>query len=383
MINPATGEVIARDESTLVGPMIPRSQYETAVEYFDIASKEACVVLAGGEKLKLPGALANGLWLQPTILSGVKPGMKVHDDEIFGPILSITCFSDEAEAEILARAGFDDVLIANQVVGKHKLERLMKVAGTIKLGVALDHRDQFRDISDVADRAGVTLGIPIEVDIGMGRCGVAPGESALELVRQVVDRPGLRFDGLQAFEGHLVYIENKEERQRLTLEAMQRVIRTRRLIADSGISVGAISGGSSSTYSFIADLEGTDEVQAVTYATMDCVYRHVAPEFEQSLSILTRVISRARPKAAVLDVGVKGVGHEFGVPEIKGYPEIEIPFFKYEEHCMICKAPDWSIGQTLELIPSHACTTCNLYRPFHVHEKGRIIDVWPMKHPGC
>lgn len=93
-----------RDESTLVGPMITRSQYEIALKYFDLATKEGCRVLAGGGKLALRGALARGFWLQPTLLSGVKPGMKVADEEIFGPVLSIIRFKDEAEAVRIANA---------------------------------------------------------------------------------------------------------------------------------------------------------------------------------------------------------------------------------------------------------------------------------------
>jgi D-serine deaminase-like pyridoxal phosphate-dependent protein len=157
---------------------------------------------------------------------------------------------------------------------------------------------------------------------------------------------------------------------------------TRRLIERAGIPVGVISGGATSTYAITGVMEGFDELQAGTYVTMDCAYRRVNPEFEQALTVLTRVISRPKPGVSVLDVGVKGAGHEFGLPEIKGHPEIEIPFFKAEEHCVIKNTPDWPIGQPVELIPSHACTTCNLYRQFHVHEQGRVVEVWPIEASG-
>jgi D-serine deaminase-like pyridoxal phosphate-dependent protein len=115
---------------------------------------------------------------------------------------------------------------------------------------------------------------------------------------------------------------------------------------------------------------------------MDHTYQKLAPEFEQALSVLTRVISRPRSGVAVLDTGVKGVGHEFGAPKIKDHPEIEIPFFLAEEHCVVPNAPDWSIGDTVHLIPSHACTTSNLHRYFHVHEEGKLVDVWPIEASG-
>ncbi|MBI4026710.1 MAG: DSD1 family PLP-dependent enzyme [Verrucomicrobia bacterium] len=298
-----------------------------------------------------------------------------------GSAVGMTC-AKLGEAEVLASAGFDDVLIANQVVSARKLERLVRVAKRIQLRVAVDHLDHIVALSEAASCAGITIGVLIEVDIGMGRCGAAPGEPVLQLAREVVKRPGLRFDGLQAFEGHLVSIVDAEERRRRVTEAMQRGIDTRRLIERDGIPVETISGGASATYAITGVMDGIDQIQAGTYVTMDCSYRRVIPEFEQALSILTRVISRSKPGVSVLDVGVKGAGHEFGLPQIKGHPEIEIPFFGAEEHCVIKNTPDWRIGQAVELIPSHACTTCNLYRQFYMHEKGRIVDIWPIEASG-
>jgi D-serine deaminase-like pyridoxal phosphate-dependent protein len=129
-------------------------------------------------------------------------------------------------------------------------------------------------------------------------------------------------------------------------------------------------------------MDGVDEIQAGTYATMDRQYYRLAPEFEIAMSLLVRVISRPTADKAVLDVGVKGAGGEFGVPGIKDYPEVVVPFFLAEEHVVVNNSPDWSIGQPLHLIPSHACTTCNLHREFVVHENGRVVDVWPIEASG-
>lgn len=292
------------------------------------------------------------------------------------------CCAKLGEAEVLAAAGFESVLIANQVVGAHKMERLARVAQRTRLQVVVDHLDQVNAISEAAMRAGVTIGLLIEVDVGMGRCGVMPGKPVLELARQVIKRRGVRFDGLQAFEGHLCYVADFEERRRKVTEGMSLAVESRRLVEREGIPVAMISGGSTSTYAITGVMEGIDEIQAGTYATMDCAYRKVNPEFEQALTVLARVISRPKPGVSVLDVGVKGAGHEFGLPEIKGHPEIDIPFFKAEEHCVIKNTPEWPVGQTVEMVPSHACTTCNLYREFHVHDRGRVVDLWPIEASG-
>ena len=125
-----------------------------------------------------------------------------------------------------------------------------------------------------------------------------------------------------------------------------------------------------------------DEIQAGTYATMDRQYYRLVPEFEVALSVLVRVISRPTSRQAVLDLGVKGAGGEFGVPEIRDFPDVEIPYFLSEEHLVVRNTPDWRIGHVLQLIPSHACTTCNLYRELIVHQQQCVVDVWPIEAAG-
>jgi D-serine deaminase-like pyridoxal phosphate-dependent protein len=294
-----------------------------------------------------------------------------------GSVVGFTC-AKLGEAEVLAERGFDNILIANQVVGRCKIERLIRLAEKTDIRVAVDHPEQATAISAAAAQAGATVGILVEVDIGMGRCGVPPGEQALELARLAHTLPGLRLDGIQAYEGHLVYITDLQERTDRTRQDMTLAIDTRALMEKHGIPVGVISGGSSSTYKITGELDGVDEIQAGSYATMDWRYAQMVPEFEVALSVLTRVISK-RPGVAVLDIGLKGAGAEFGPPRIKDHPDVEIRSFVSEEHCIVHGAPDWSIGEVLHLLPSHCCTTCNLHRQMYVHEEGRVVDVWPIE----
>lgn len=298
-----------------------------------------------------------------------------------GSVVGFTC-AKLGEAEVLADAGFDDLLVANQVVGRRKLARVARLAGRVNLKVAVDDAGQIAELADAVAGAGATVGVLVEVDIGMGRCGVPPGRPALELTRQVVSRPGLHFAGIQAYEGHAVYNNDPDARAAMVQESMQAAIDTRRLIEQDGIPVDVISGGSSSTYKITGLIDGVDEIQAGTYPTMDWRYAQMAPEFEVALSVLTRVLSR-RGAAAVLDVGLKGAAAEFGLPRIKDWPQVQIPSFTSEEHCIVKEAPAlWRVGQAVELLPSHACTTCNLHRQMVVHEDGRVVDVWPIEGSG-
>lgn len=293
-----------------------------------------------------------------------------------GSAVGITCARLD-EAEVLVQAGFNDVLIANQVVGVGKVRRLAGLAENSKITVAIDDVSQAKSIAAAAKEAGVTIGLLLEVDIGMQRCGVSPGKPALELVQQVVDLPHIEFRGLQAYEGHLVGISNREAREVQVQDAFEPALETRALLERHGIATPTISGCSTSTYQYSGILQGVTEVQAGSYATMDWFYHQLAQEFDIALSILATVIS-CQPDRAVLDTGIKCIGDEFGLPQIKNMPEVEIPFFGSEEHCVVQKASHWKIGDTVEVHPSHCCSTCNLHPQMFVHQQGTVVDVWPI-----
>jgi D-serine deaminase-like pyridoxal phosphate-dependent protein len=301
--------------------------------------------------------------------------------QIAAGAIGMTC-ATLREAEVLVEHGFDNVLIANQVVGEAKTARLARLAQRAQIGVAIDHLQQAVAISRAAAEVGSVVRLLIEVDIGMGRCGVAAGAPAVDLARRLIALPGVSFAGLQAYEGHLVNVLDRAERAERATTAMQQAIDTRGMIEAEGISVSCVSGCSSATYDCTGVMQGVDEIQAGTYATMDRQYKRLAPEFEIALSVQVRVISRPGQNKTVLDVGVKGAGSEFGVPAIRDFPDVEISSFLSEEHVVVKNTPDWKIGQVLHLIPSHACTTCNLYREIVVHEDGRVVEIWPIEASG-
>ncbi len=295
-----------------------------------------------------------------------------------GACVGITC-AKLAEAEQLAAGGIKDILIANQVVGADKARRLAELNRRATVRCAVDSPENARQLSSVATEAGVIIPVLIEVDIGMRRCGVAPGAPALALAQQIRGLPGLRFDGLQAYEGHLVDLPNLEERRRRVCDAFAPVIQTRREFEAAGLPVLILSGGGTGTYDITGNLEGVDEVQCGSYALMDWSYARIRPEFVIARWIQATVIS-AHPGYAVVDVGTKGLGCEFGPPLLEGYPDAKGRCS--EEHTSFdgLKA---EVGQKVRLIPSHGCTTQNLHRRLWVTRAGNIVDVWPIEGAGC
>lgn len=285
------------------------------------------------------------------------------------------------EAEVLADAGITDLFIANQIVGPLKLKRLAALAHRTSVSVCVDDPENIAALSAAAVEAGVTFGILVEVDIGMARCGVEPGEPALALARQIVARPGLRFVGLQGYDGHLQLTLDVEERRSKCHQALDQLLGTRRLIEAAGIPVSVVTGAGTGTWEFVAFREGMTEIQPGSFVLMDAAYHQVRPEFGCSLSILTTVISR-RPKWYVLDAGSKAISKDFGMPQVKSRPQDRVNRLSEEHTRVETDTEEIKVGDRLEVIPAHCCATMNLHRACIAVRKGRIEAIWPIEASG-
>jgi len=296
-----------------------------------------------------------------------------------GNAVGITC-AKLAEAEKLVAGGVVDVLIANQVVGPAKARRLAALNRGATVRAAVDCPANVAELGAAAVRRGVQIGLLVEVDLGMKRCGVPAGAPALELARLIAHTPGLRFDGLQGYEGHIVTLPDLDERRRRTVDAMTELVQCRRSLEAAGLPCPIVSGGGTGTYDITGNVAGIDEIQAGTYALMDTYYHKIRPEFACCRWVLATVISATEGRA-VADVGTKGMGCDFGPPKALEFPEAEIPYVA-EEHTPLRNVTA-TVGQRVRLIPSHGCTTNNLHRRLWVLRDGVIEDVWPIEGSGC
>jgi len=296
-----------------------------------------------------------------------------------GSAVGITC-AKLAEAEVLVAGGIRDVLIANQVVGPAKARRVAALNREALVRVAVDSASNVAELGAAAVERGVEIGVLVEVDLGMKRCGVAPGQSSLALARLAAETSGIRFDGLQGYEGHVITLPDMSERLSRTRAAMDLLIGTRDMIRADGLVCRIVSGGGTGTYDITGAIDGIDEVQAGTYALMDSFYHTVRPEFVCCRWVEATIISAAVDRA-VADVGLKGMGCDFGPPAVIGFPKVDVPYVA-EEHTPIngLKA---AVGERVRLIPTHGCTTNNLHRRMWVSRDGIIEDVWPIEGSGC
>ncbi len=296
----------------------------------------------------------------------------------------VTC-AKVGEAEVLVAAGIADILIANQVVGPAKIARLMALAAQAPLTVAVDDAANVAALSAAARDRGVSVRVLVEVDIGMGRCGVSAGQPALDLARQVAASPGLAFAGLMGYEGHLVGIVDPGERRARVEAALAPLLATRDLLERSGLPVAVVSGGGTGTYDVTGSYPGMTEVQAGSYIFMDAHYHPVRPEFRPSLSLLATVVSRAKETQLITDAGLKALSTDMGLPEVLGMADARVGRLS-EEHGRIELADPAAVGlrpgDKVQLLPSHCCTTVNLHDRLFAVRGGVVEDVWPIAARG-
>jgi len=276
-----------------------------------------------------------------------------------------------AEAEVLVDHGVcDDILIANQIVGQPKVKRLMALAKRARMIVAVDNAANVAELAETASAADVTLRALVEIDVGMGRCGVRRIEDAVALARQVHEAAHLELAGVTGWEGHAIFIEDRDTRTSTDLDAMAKLIATRDAVLEAGFPVDIVSAGGTGTFDVTGTYPGVTELQSGTYILMDQKYRGLDLVFENALTCLVIVMSRPEPDLAITDAGRKALSEEFGFPQPLDLPGAE-SFKSSEEHGFLrLNGNDVEVGQKLPLLPTHACTTVNLHDTFYAVRNG-------------
>ena len=290
------------------------------------------------------------------------------------------CCAKVSEAADLVCAGIEDVLIANQIVDPGKIARVATLAGCCRLTVCVDDARNVESLSAAASLQNTTIHCLVEYDIGMQRCGVGTYEECLALAKGIDEAPGLAFEGIQAYAGHLAH-EDDEKKRRVCSEGIEQDLRElKRYLEKSGLSVKEISGVSTGTAFMRPKGSVYTEIQAGSYIFMDASYNALNLEFENALFVLASVVS-TRNGRAVFDAGAKSFGMDQRPPVFLDHPEAAVRF--NEEHCSIPgDIGGWQAGDKAKMIPGHCCTTVNLYDFIHFVRKGKVVDRVPVTSRG-
>jgi D-serine deaminase-like pyridoxal phosphate-dependent protein len=300
------------------------------------------------------------------------------------------CCQKVSEAEALVEGGVPDVLVANEVVGSVKLKRLAALAKQARVAVCADNAENVRAIDAAARDAGVKLDVLVEVNVGANRCGVEPGEPAVDLARAIAGSANLRFAGLQAYHGSAQHLRKVEERRAAIESAVAQVKRTRALLSAAGIECPKATGAGTGTYVFEAASAVYDELQAGSYIFMDADYARNdwtesgIPRFEHSLFVWTTVMSRPNAERAIVDAGLKASSVDSGMPRIAAGGPAEYVKAS-DEHGVINVngAGGYTVGEKLKLIPGHCDPTVNLYDHYICVRNDRVEAIWPITARGA
>lgn len=322
---------------------------------------------------------------------GWRPHSKGHKNstiartELAAGALGITC-AKLGEAEIMADGGVRDILIANLVVGPHKVRRLVELRRKADPIVCIDHIDQALPIHQAMLDAKLRVRVLIEVDIGLHRVGVAPGEPTLALARQLRELSGIELAGVMGYEGHLLTLEDPADKARQIGAALDSLVATKRLLEQSGIACPIVSCAGTGSYLYSAKHPGITELQAGGAIFMDAFYRHKCqvPELNYALTVLATVVARPAPERAIIDAGRKTLNIEVHVPLVAGRDDMRITRLSAEhgELQLDPSAQGLKIGDRLELVPGYADLTTVLHDQFFCFRGGRLTEIWPIEARG-
>jgi D-serine deaminase-like pyridoxal phosphate-dependent protein len=318
--------------------------------------------------------------------ASLRPHVKVHKSielarlTIEAGAIGVAC-ATPWEAIVMAKGGIGDVLIANQVVQRDKVAATAELARSHRITVAVDDVRNVEQLARAAGDADSQLELLIELDVGMGRCGVRTKEELVPIAERIAELPSLSFRGLQAYEGHCMLEPDRDQRIREAGAANAMAVEAADFLAEQGHPCADISGGGTGTYFIAGANPRFTEVQAGSYALLDCFHDSLVPGgFEVAMTVLGTVISR-HGSTVVLDCGRKAVGIDFMTPPVIGHPEAEIRYYA-EEHCLadFPGVPPLDLGDRAEVMAGYGPTTVNLHDVFHVIEGGLVTDIWPV-HP--
>jgi D-serine deaminase-like pyridoxal phosphate-dependent protein len=319
----------------------------------------------------------------------LRPHIKVHKSvelarmTVDAGAVGVAC-ATAWEAVVMARGGIADVLIANQVVHPDKLAAVADLAREHRITVTVDDVRNIEQLSRAAGDTGSAFELLIELDVGMGRCGVRTPEDALPIAERIASLPGVSLRGIQAYEGHCMLEPDLETRIRMAGEANEKAVAAADFLAAHGHPIADISGGGTGTYFITGAHPRITEVQAGSYVLLDEFHGTLVPGgFAVAMTVLGTVISR-QGNTVVLDCGRKAVGIDFVTPPLVGYPDAQIRYYA-EEHCLadFPGPPPLDLGDRAEVIAGYGPTTVNLHDVFHVIEGGVVTDIWPVNPRGA
>lgn len=299
------------------------------------------------------------------------------------------CCQKVSEAEALLHGGVRDLLVSNQVINPNMINRLAAMATQARVLVCADDINNIDDLEAGAARYGVSLEVLVEVDVGAGRCGVAPGADAVPLAKKIDAAAHLKFAGLQAYQGKAQHVHDYTERKTKIDAAVDMVRDTVDRLKAEGLECDIVAGAGTGTYAFEGTSGVYNELQCGSYIFMDADYQRISMEdgriiddFENSLFLYTTVMSKTKTEKAICDAGLKAQSVDSGVAVVYGRDDIEY-IGASDEHGVISDPSNvLKLGEKLKLVPGHCDPTVNIHDWYVGVRNGVVERILPVTARG-
>lgn len=288
-----------------------------------------------------------------------------------------------SEAEIMAAAGIQDILITGPVVGAPKAARLANLSKQAKPIAVVDCVEHVDMLDTAGKQYGVQIRTVVEVDLGMHRCGTQPGEPTVALAKEIHKREGLKFEGIMAWEGHALRIKDIDEKRAMVTEAVNNLVETARAIRAADVPVNIVSCGGTGTYplSAAAGVNGITEIEAGGGIYGDLVYsRSFGIDHPQAMTVLATVISRPDPKRIVTDSGFKSLSTQNALPEPKDIKHVTGVRMSAEHGTMDLDTPNTEVkvGDKVQWRVGYTDATVVLHETMYGVRNGIVEVEWPI-----
>ena len=351
---------------------LPIEELDTPILWVDLDVLEQNIALLG-DHFKQAGIN----WRPHT--KGIKVPAIAHKFITAGA-MGVTC-AKLGEAEVMAAAGIRDILIANEVVGPKKVTRLVNLRPHADVKVAVDDETNIAAIGAAAVEKGVEVGVVVDVDTGMGRAGVAPGEEALALSQLAHQTPGVKYRGLMAWEGHTVAMTDPDLKRQAIEKAIGLLTETATMCKEAGLPVDIVSGGGSGSYKVTSFLPGMTEIQAGGVAFCDVTYQKWGVDTSPALFVRTMVTSRPTPERIIFDAGFKALP-AWGdrAPQPIGLDNFENYRTSAEHGTVDLTAPNTTItvGDAFDFMVAYGDFTVFLHDQLYGVRAGVVETIWPI-----
>jgi D-serine deaminase-like pyridoxal phosphate-dependent protein len=293
------------------------------------------------------------------------------------------CVATLAEMELMTSAGIG-VLLTTPIASPLKTDLIAKwIRGDAHIRGVVDHSMQVQLFQESAARAGVTIPLLVDLDIGDHRTGVPCDERAIQLALAIASAPNLRFAGLQAYSVSGSHTEGWEARRKHSVSAISLALPIQRELLSKGLDAKTLTGGSTGTWDIDLEIPELTELQAGSYALMDVAYRKIGGvPFASAMTVLSTVVSASHPGFVTVDAGYKSFATDrpFG-PEAAGLSDVRWQWAGDEHGILHFESGNRTLqpGDRVEFFAPHCDPTVNLYDRIVACRGDRVEAVWPLK----